>query len=70
MSLEGNISNYIKERGINLSAISKGSGIPYGSLYDSLFHDERKRELRGRELFLVCEFLAVDPMDFADKEGR
>lgn len=38
------------------------------ALYDSLLNDERKRDLRDEEFLKVCDFLGVDPRDFADKE--
>lgn len=68
-ALTKNVSDYVKEKGINISQMARKTGIPYGALYDSLLHKERDRELRGRELIAICDFLGVDPMSFADKKA-
>lgn len=67
-----NVSSYVKKMGINIKKISKDTGIPYMALYDSLSHKERNRELKAKEFILICKFLNVNPMDFADQdvEGR
>lgn len=64
--LTRNLSRYIKDKGINVSKMSRDTGIPYMALYDSLLNDERERDIRGGELIKVCAFLGVNPMDFAD----
>lgn len=69
MSLEKNIASIIKKRGVNLSAMSRQTGIPYMSLYDSLLNENKTRQLRGKELIAVCFFMGVNPMDFAEEEG-
>ena len=63
------VSNYIRTKGINLSKISRDTGISYAALYDSLMNDERKRDLRDEEFLEVCGFLGVDPRDFASDKG-
>ena len=63
------LSNYVKEKGINISKLSRETKIPYVSLYDSLMNNERDRDLRVGEFFSVCLFLGVNPMDFRKKEG-
>lgn len=63
-----NVSNYVRNKGINLSKVARDTGISYMALYDSLLNDERKRDLRDEEFLKVCDFLGVDPRDFADKE--
>ena len=68
MSLEKNIAGYIKEKGINLSAMARQTGIPYMQLYDSLFNENKTRELRGKELIKVCGFLDEDPRSFLEDE--
>lgn len=68
MTLEENISRYVKNKGIALSVMSRQTGIPYMALYDSLMNDRKSRQLRGRELISVCVFLGVDPREFAEKE--
>lgn len=62
-----NVAEYVKKRRINLAAMSRDTGISYAALYDSLVSTERDREIRGRELLAVCDFLDVDPKIFADK---
>ena len=64
-----NLSRYVKEKGINLSKMSRDTKIPYVSLYDSLLNPNRDRDLRAGELCLVCKFLGVNPMDFAAKDA-
>ncbi len=68
MSLESSISECIKKRGINLSTISRDTGIAYMSLYDSLFNNKRKRPLKASEFLTICEFLGASPMDFAEEK--
>lgn len=67
MSLERNIAGFIKKRGVNISAMSRETGIPYMSIYDSLFNDKRSRKLKGSELIAICKFLDVSPMEFAEE---
>ncbi len=62
------LADYVKNKAINLSAMSKATGIPYGSLYASLGDKGRNRPLSVDEALLVCIFLEVDLMDFADKQ--
>lgn len=68
LTLEENISNYVKSKGIRLSVMSRETGIPYMTLYDSLMNDKKRRPIRGKELICVCTFLGVDPRDFAKEE--
>nr|WP_300785014.1 helix-turn-helix transcriptional regulator [uncultured Acetatifactor sp.] len=68
-TLTTNVSAYIKKMGITLTKVSKDTGIPYRALYDSLSNKDRGRDLKAKEFIAVCEFLGVDPMDFADKEA-
>lgn len=70
MSLEKNIASYIKEKAINLSKMSRQTGISYTALYDSLFNKDKNRQLRGRELVAICVFLGVNPMDFAEEPEK
>lgn len=63
-----NLSIYVKKKGINISKLSRDTGIPYVSLYDSLINASRDRDLRVGEFFMVCKFLGVNGEDFADKE--
>ena len=56
-----NLSKYIKEKGVSLTAISKGTAIPYGALNPSI---SRNRPLRADEFFKICSYLEVDPAKF------
>lgn len=67
MSVAKNIGRYMKEKGYNLSEVSRKIGIGYKGLYTSLFDEERNRDLRAEELIRLCEFLDVDPREFVGK---
>lgn len=60
------LSEYVKEKHINLKALSKDSGIPYPALYASLGDVNRDRQIRGHELIAVCKAIGKSPMDFAE----
>lgn len=59
-----NLSVYVREKGINISKLSRDTAIPYVSLYDSLMNESRDRDLRVGEFFTVCAYLGVNPLDF------
>ncbi len=61
------ISEYVRNKGINISKMSRETGIPYMSLYDSLMNDSRNRDLRVGEFFIICRFLGVKGEDFAEE---
>lgn len=61
-----NVSSYIKEKRINLSALARDTKIPYPALYASLVDENRDRELRAKELIAISKFLGVNPEVFAD----
>ena len=61
---------YQKEKGINLSKMSRDTEIPYVSLYDSLMNEARDRDLRVGEFFKACKFLGVAPEFFGDDLDR
>lgn len=65
-----NLAKHVKEKGINLSKMSRDTRIPYTALYDSLLNDDRDRDLRAGEMFMVCRFLGVNPMDFASEAEK
>lgn len=67
MCLEKNIARFIKEKGVQLSVMSRATGIPYTALYDTFLNERKKRQIRGKELILVCDFLGIDPKDFAEE---
>lgn len=66
MCVTKNLAKYVKEKAINLSAMSRATGIAYSVLYDSLANKNRERPLSVDEAIVVCKFLGVNPMDFAD----
>ena len=68
VSLEKNIAEYIKQKGIKLSAISRKTGISYSALYSSLMSTNKNRELRATEFIKICQFLEKEPMDFIGKD--
>lgn len=37
-------------------------------IYDSLMNEDRDRDLRVGEMFAICRFLDLNPMDFAEQE--
>lgn len=63
------ISEYVRNKGINISKMSRETGIPYMTLYDSLMNDSRNRDLRVGEFFVICRFLGVKGEDFAEEGG-
>lgn len=62
------IGEYVKGKGINLSEMSRKTGISYSALYASLKDKSRERPLSVDEAVLVCKFLEVNPMDFAEQK--
>lgn len=62
-----NLRAYVKEKGFNLSEMSRKTNVPYMVLYDSLLNKDRDRDLRVGEFFTVCKFIGVDPRDFAEE---
>ena len=63
------IGAYVKDKGINLSEMSRKTGISYSALYASLRDKSRERPLSVDEAVSVCKFLEVNPMDFAKTEA-
>lgn len=66
MSPTKKLGKYIKDKAINLSALSRATGLPYGVLYDSLANKKRERPLSMDETIVICKFLEVNPMDFEE----
>lgn len=56
------VSEYIREKGFNLSEISRKTNIPYTALYNSLMNEKRDRDLRVDEFLPLCKHLGLDPM--------
>lgn len=61
-SMTTNISEFIEKTGINISALSRGTGIPDGILRRSIV--KRERNLRASESMAICSFLQRDPFEF------
>lgn len=59
------VSEFIRNKGFNLSDMSRKTGLPYGALYTSLCNEGRDRDLKADEFLSICNFLEKDPMDFA-----
>lgn len=71
MSVTKNIAKYVNDIGVNLSELSRKSGVTYGSLYASLANgSSRDRELKADELTDICAVLHINPMDFAGEGGK
>lgn len=68
MTVTKNIAKYVKDMGINISELSRKSGVAYGSLYASLGAEGRGRELKADELTDICFILRINPMDFAEEK--
>lgn len=57
----GEVSRYVKSKGVSIQAISNSTGISYNVLHPSL---SGKRKLRADEFLEICSFLSVDPKEF------
>ena len=55
------LSQYVKRRGIKISAISAETGVGANAIYPSL---SGARAMRADEFLAVCGYLGVDPMKF------
>lgn len=64
------VSEYIRQKGFNLSEISRKTELPYMVLYDSLMNVNRNRDLRVDEFLRLCDHLDVDPMQFYTFQSR
>jgi hypothetical protein len=69
MSVTKNLAKYTKEKAINLSAMARATGIQYPVLYASLGDKNRNRPLSIDEAILICKFLDVNPLDFAEDKA-
>lgn len=59
-----NLSNYVKEKGINVSNMAKKTGLSYEALRSSLLKESVTRNLRAYEYFKICDFLNINPRDY------
>ncbi len=55
------VSDYIKDKGIQISKLSERTQIPYGVLHPCI---SGRRNLRAEEFLKICDFLEVDPKRF------
>lgn len=62
------LSDYVKQKGINLAKMSRDTEIPYISIYNSLIKESSDRNLRVGEAFKICEFLGIDPRIIASQK--
>lgn len=68
MSLESNVADAIKRKGIGLAELSRKTGISYMKLYDSFSNANRARPLRAGEFLAICKYLEISPADFVETE--
>ena len=66
MVVTKNLTNYIKEKGINLSVMSRVTGISYSAIYAIVGDKNRGRPLSADEAVLICRFLDKKVEDFAE----
>lgn len=64
------IAEHVSEMGINISELSRKSGVTYSALYASLANNEKRRELRADELISICIVLKLNPMDFTEVKKK
>lgn len=57
------LARYVNEKNVNLTEMSKKTGIAYMNIYHSIGVGNRKRSLRDYELLLICKYLKINPMD-------
>lgn len=63
------VRRYLKIRKVNLSKLSRETGIPYRTLYESVGDKSRKRELRVDEFLSICEVLEL-PVNTFEPNGE
>ena len=55
------VSQYVKDKGVSILALSEGTGIAYNPLRSSM---TATRKLRADEFLTICDFLEVPPERF------
>ena len=63
-----NLGKYLRKKEVNLSKLSRDTGIQYNLLYASVWDRKRVRELRADEFLSICKALGIEPMDFVTEE--
>lgn len=61
------VGEFLTESNVNLSELSRNTGIPYKILYASVWDKNRSRNLRADEFMSICVALDANPMDFVEK---
>jgi predicted transcriptional regulator len=57
MGATKNLARYVQEKAINLSAMSRTTGIPYSALYDSLANKKENDHYLWMKQLLYVNFL-------------
>ncbi|MDE7055248.1 MAG: hypothetical protein K2O84_10635 [Oscillospiraceae bacterium] len=63
-----NVSDCVKQMGVNISALSRKTKISDNALRRSIVN--RERDLRAGEFMDICKFLGKNPLDFYPENGR
>ena len=61
------IADIAKAGNVNLTEMSKATGIAYHNLYASLASNHRRRDLRDWEMVEICRYLKIDMNEFTAK---
>ena len=61
------VAQYVSEKGIKISAMSRATKISEGILRRSL--STKERDLRAEEFLKICRFLGKSAFDFYDQAG-
>ncbi|RHP05578.1 helix-turn-helix domain-containing protein [Dorea sp. AF36-15AT] len=70
MKITEKISEYIRDQNINLSEMSRSTGISYRMIYASLADKSRNRALSVDEAVAICDYLGKTVDDFREKPER
>jgi len=70
MKITEKISEYIRDQNINLSEMSRSTGISYRIIYVSLADKRRNRALSVDEVVVICDYMGETVDDFREKSER
>lgn len=70
MKITEKISEYIRDQNINLSEMSRSTGISYRIIYASLADKSRNRALSVDEAVAIGDYLGKTVDDFREKPER
>jgi hypothetical protein len=62
------VAHYVKNKGIQIKVLAKGTGISVNVLYRAL--NDEARSLRADEFLAVCGFIEKDPIEFMKKKEK